>query len=313
MSKQITYGDDSRQAILRGVNRLADAVRVTLGPKGRNVVLDKKFGSPLITKDGVTVAKEIVLAEPLENMGAQMVKEVASKTSDVAGDGTTTATVLAQAIYREGSKNVTAGANPMAVKRGIERAVAAVTEELKKLSKPVKGKMIAQVGTISANNDETIGGIIAQAMEKVGKDGVITVEEAKSIETSLEIVEGMQFDRGYLSPYFVTDPERMETELADPLILLHEKKISSMKDLLPLLEQVAKSGRPLLIVAEEVEGEALATLVVNKLKGTFMCAAVKAPGFGDRRKAMLEDIAILTNGRLIAEEMGIKLEHVQMK
>src|SRR5512136_2712692 len=313
MSKQITYGDDSRQAILRGVNRLADAVRVTLGPKGRNVVLDKKFGSPLITKDGVTVAKEIELKEPLENMGAQMVKEVASKTSDVAGDGTTTATVLAQAIYREGSKNVTAGANPMAVKRGIEKAVAAVTDELKKLSKPVKGKMIAQVGTISANNDETIGGIIAQAMEKVGKDGVITVEEAKSIETSLEIVEGMQFDRGYLSPYFVTDPERMETELADPLILLHEKKISSMKDLLPLLEQVAKSGRPLLIVAEEVEGEALATLVVNKLKGTFMCAAVKAPGFGDRRKAMLEDIAILTNGRLIAEEMGIKLEHVQMK
>src|SRR5512136_2423665 len=313
MSKQITYGDDSRQAILRGVNRLADAVKVTLGPRGRNVVLDKKFGSPLITKDGVTVAKEIELKEPLENMGAQMVKEVASKTSDVAGDGTTTATVLAQAIYREGSKNVTAGANPMTMKRGIEKAVAAVTEEMKKLSKPVKGKMIAQVGTISANNDETIGGIIAQAMEKVGKDGVITVEEAKSIETSLEIVEGMQFDRGYLSPYFVTDPERMETELADPLILLHEKKISSMKDLLPLLEQVAKSGRPLLIVAEEVEGEALATLVVNKLKGTFMCAAVKAPGFGDRRKAMLEDIAILTNGRLIAEEMGIKLEHVQMK
>ena len=257
MSKQITYGDDARQAILRGVNRLSDAVRVTLGPRGRNVVLDKKFGSPLITKDGVTVAKEIELKEPLENMGAQMVKEVASKTSDVAGDGTTTATVLAQAIYREGSKNVTAGANPMALKRGIEKAVAAVTEELKRLSKPVKGKMIAQVGTISANNDETIGGIIAQAMEKVGKDGVITVEEAKSIETSLEIVEGMQFDRGYLSPYFVTDPERMECVLEDALVLIHEKKISGMKDLLPLLEQVAKLAQPLLIVAEDLEGEAL--------------------------------------------------------
>jgi chaperonin GroEL len=313
MSKQITYGDDSRQAILRGVNRLADAVRVTLGPKGRNVVLDKKFGSPLITKDGVTVAKEIELKEPLENMGAQMVKEVASKTSDVAGDGTTTATVLAQAIYREGSKNVTAGANPMAVKRGIEAAVAAVTEELKKLSKPVKGKMIAQVGTISANNDETIGGIIAQAMEKVGKDGVITVEEAKSIETSLEVVEGMQFDRGYLSPYFVTDPERMECVLENALVLIHEKKISGMKDLLPLLEQVAKLGQPLLVVAEDMEGEALATLVVNKLRGTLQVAAVKAPGYGDRRKAMLEDIAILTGGKAITEDLGIKLENLKIE
>jgi chaperonin GroEL len=313
MSKQITYGDDSRQAILRGVNRLADAVRVTLGPKGRNVVLDKKFGSPLITKDGVTVAKEIELKEPLENMGAQMVKEVASKTSDVAGDGTTTATVLAQAIYREGSKNVTAGANPMAVKRGIEKAVAAVTDELKKLSKPVKGKMIAQVGTISANNDETIGGIIAQAMEKVGKDGVITVEEAKSIETSLEIVEGMQFDRGYLSPYFVTDPERMECVLENALVLIHEKKISGMKDLLPLLEQVAKLGQPLLIVAEDLEGEALATLVVNKLRGTLQVAAVKAPGYGDRRKSMLEDIAILTGGKAITEDLGIKLENLKVE
>ncbi|MGD8897350.1 MAG: chaperonin GroEL [Acidobacteriota bacterium] len=310
MSKQITYGDDSRQAVLRGVNRLADAVRVTLGPRGRNVVLDKKFGSPLITKDGVTVAKEIELKEPLENMGAQMVREVASKTSDVAGDGTTTATLLAQAIYREGSKNVTAGANPMAVKRGIERAVAAVTSELEKLSKPVKGKMIAQVGTISANSDETIGGIIAQAMEKVGKDGVITVEEAKSIETSLEIVEGMQFDRGYLSPYFVTDPERMECVLEDVLVLIHEKKISGMKDLLPLLEQVAKLGSPLLIVAEDLEGEALATLVVNKLRGTLNVAAVKAPGYGDRRKAMLEDLAILTGGKAITEDLGIKLENV---
>jgi chaperonin GroEL len=312
MSKQITYGDDSRQAILRGVNRLADAVRVTLGPRGRNVVLDKKFGSPLITKDGVTVAKEIELKEPLENMGAQMVKEVASKTSDVAGDGTTTATVLAQAIYREGSKNVTAGANPMAVKRGIERAVAAVTEELKKLTRPVKGKMIAQVGTISANNDETIGGIIAQAMEKVGKDGVITVEEAKSIETSLEIVEGMQFDRGYLSPYFVTDPERMECVLENALVLIHEKKISGMKDLLPLLEQVAKLGQPLLAVAEDLEGEALATLVVNKLRGTLQVAAVKAPGYGDRRKAMLEDIAILTGGKAITEDLGVKLENLKV-
>jgi len=312
MSKQITYGDDSRQAILRGVNRLADAVRVTLGPRGRNVVLDKKFGSPLITKDGVTVAKEIELKEPLENMGAQMVKEVASKTSDVAGDGTTTATLLAQAIYREGSKNVTAGANPMAVKLGIEKAVAAVTAELKRLSKPVKGKMIAQVGTISANNDETIGGIIAQAMEKVGKDGVITVEEAKSMETSLEIVEGMQFDRGYLSPYFVTDPERMECVLENALVLIHEKKISGMKDLLPLLEQVAKLGQPLLVIAEDLEGEALATLVVNKLRGTLQVAAVKAPGYGDRRKAMLEDIAILTGGKAITDDLGIKLENLKV-
>jgi chaperonin GroEL len=312
MAKQITYGDESRQSILRGVNRLADAVRVTLGPKGRNVVLDKKFGAPTITKDGVTVAKEIELKEPLENMGAQMVKEVASKTSDVAGDGTTTATVLAQAIYREGSKNVTAGANPMELKRGIEKAVAAVVEELKKLSKPVKGKMIAQVGTISANNDETIGGIIAQAMEKVGKDGVITVEEAKSMETSLEVVEGMQFDRGYLSPYFVTDPERMEVVLENALVLIHEKKISNMKDLLPLLEQVAKLSQPLLIVAEDLEGEALATLVVNKLRGTLQVAAVKAPGYGDRRKAMLEDIAILTGGKAITEDLGIKLENLKL-
>jgi chaperonin GroEL len=313
MSKQITYGDDSRQAILRGVNRLADAVRVTLGPRGRNVVLDKKFGSPLITKDGVTVAKEIELKEPLENMGAQMVKEVASKTSDVAGDGTTTATVLAQAIYREGSKNVTAGANPMALKRGIELAVAAVSAQLKKLSKPVKGKMIEQVGTISANNDETIGRIIAEAMEKVGKDGVITVEEAKSMETSLEVVEGMQFDRGYLSPYFVTDPERMECVLENALVLIHEKKISNLKDLLPLLEQVAKVGQPLLVLAEDLEGEALATLVVNKLRGTLHVAAVKAPGYGDRRKAMLEDIAILTGGKAITEDLGIKLENLKLE
>jgi chaperonin GroEL len=312
MAKQITYGDESRQAILRGVNRLADAVKVTLGPKGRNVVLDKKFGAPTITKDGVTVAKEIELKEPLENMGAQMVKEVASKTSDVAGDGTTTATVLAQAIYREGSKNVTAGANPMALKRGIEKAVAAVTEELKRLSKPVKGKMIAQVGTISANSDETIGNIIAEAMEKVGKDGVITVEEAKSMETSLEVVEGMQFDRGYLSPYFVTDPERMECVLENALVLIHEKKISNMKDLLPVLEQVAKLSQPLLIVAEDLEGEALATLVVNKLRGTLHVAAVKAPGYGDRRKAMLEDIAILTGGKAITEDLGIKLENIKL-
>src|SRR5687768_14033704 len=312
MAKQITYGDESRQSILRGVTRLTDAVKVTLGPKGRNVVLDKKFGSPVITKDGVTVAKEIELKEPLENMGAQMVKEVASKTSDVAGDGTTTATVLAQAIYREGSKNVTAGANPMALKRGIEKAVLAVTEELKKLSKPVKGKMIAQVGTISANSDETIGNIIAEAMEKVGKDGVITVEEAKSMETSLEVVEGMQFDRGYLSPYFVTDPERMECVLDNALVLIHEKKISSMKDLLPVLEQIAKLGKPLLIVAEDVEGEALATLVVNKLRGTLQVAAVKAPGYGDRRKAMLEDIATLTGGRAITEDLGIKLENIKL-
>jgi chaperonin GroEL len=313
MAKQITYGDESRQAILRGVNRLADAVKVTLGPKGRNVVLDKKFGSPLITKDGVTVAKEIELKEPLENMGAQMVREVASKTSDVAGDGTTTATVLAQAIYREGSKNVTAGANPMALKRGIEKAVIAVTEELKKLSKPVKGKMIAQVGAISANSDDTIGNIIAEAMEKVGKDGVITVEEAKSMETSLEVVEGMQFDRGYLSPYFVTDPDRMEVVLENALVLIHEKKISNMKDLLPVLEQVAKLGQPLLIVAEDLEGEALATLVVNKLRGTLHVAAVKAPGYGDRRKAMLEDLAILTGGKAITEDLGIKLENVKLE
>jgi chaperonin GroEL len=313
MAKSITYGDDSRQSILRGVSRLADAVKVTLGPKGRNVVLDKKFGSPLITKDGVTVAKEIELKEPLENMGAQMVKEVASKTSDVAGDGTTTATVLAQAIYREGSKNVTAGANPMDLKRGIERAVAAVTEELKRLSKPVKGKMIAQVGTISANNDETIGTIIAEAMEKVGKDGVITVEEAKSMETSLEVVEGMQFDRGYLSPYFVTDPERMEVVLENALVLIHEKRISSMKDLLPVLEQVAKLGQPLLIIAEDLEGDALATLVVNKLRGTISVAAVKAPGYGDRRKAMLEDIALLTGGKAVTEDLGIKLENVKVE
>src|SRR5437870_1338484 len=312
MAKQITYGDESRQSVLRGVNRLAEAVRVTLGPRGRNVVLDKKFGAPLITKDGVTVAKEIDIKEPLENMGAQMVKEVASKTSDVAGDGTTTATVLAQAIYREGSKNVTAGANPMALKRGIEKAVAAVTEELKKLSKPVKGKMIAQVGTISANSDETIGNIIADAMEKVGKDGVITVEEAKSIETSLEIVEGMQFDRGYLSPYFVTDPERMEVVLENPFILIHERKISSLKDLLPILEKVAHAARPLLVIAEDLEGEVVATLVVNKLRGTIQAAAVKAPGYGDRRKAMLEDIAVLTNGKAITEDLGLKLENLKL-
>src|SRR6187401_993063 len=312
MSKQITYGDDSRQAILRGVNRLADAVRVTLGPRGRNVVLDKKFGSPLITKDGVTVAKEIELKDRYENMGAQMGREVASKTSDVAGDGTTTATVLAQAIYREGIKNVTAGANPMDIKRGIEKAVAFVSEELKKLSKPVKGKMIAQVGSISANNDEEIGRIIAEAMEKVGKDGVITVEEAKSMETSLEVVEGMQFDRGYLSPYFVTDPERMECVLENALVLIHEKKISSMKDLLPVLEQVAKLGQPLLIVSEDLEGEALATLVVNKLRGTLQVAAVKAPGYVDRRKAMLEDIAVLTGGKAVTEDLGIKLENIRV-
>jgi len=313
MAKQITYGDESRQAILRGVNRLTDAVKVTLGPRGRNVVLDKKFGSPVITKDGVTVAKEIDLKEPLENMGAQMVKEVASKTSDVAGDGTTTATVLAQAIYREGSKNVTAGANPAEVKLGIEKAVAAVVDELKKLSKPVKGKMIAQVGTISANNDETIGAIIAEAMEKVGKDGVITVEEAKTLETSLEVVEGMQFDRGYLSPYFVTDPARMEVVLENAHVLIHEKKISSMKDLLPVLEQVAKLGEPLLIIAEDLDGDALATLVVNKLRGTLQVAAVKAPGYGDRRKAMLEDLAILTGGKAITEDLGIKLENLKVE
>src|SRR5262247_1198414 len=312
MAKQIIYGEESRQAILRGVNSLANAVKVTLGPKGRNVVLDKKFGSPTITKDGVTVAKEIELKDPLENMGAQMVREVASKTSDIAGDGTTTATVLAQAIFREGAKNVVAGANPMELKRGIERAVEVIVGELKKAAKPVGGAAIAQVGTISANSDETIGTIIAEAMEKVGKDGVITVEEAKSMETSLEVVEGMQFDRGYLSPYFVTDPERMEVVLENPVILIHEKKISSMKDLLPLLEQVARAGRPLVIIAEDVDGEALATLVVNKLRGTLQAAAVKAPGFGDRRKAMLEDIAILTHGRAITEDLGIKLESIKL-
>ena len=324
MAKQIVHGEESRQAILRGVNLLADAVKVTLGPKGRNVVIDKKFGSPTITKDGVTVAKEIELKDSLENMGAQMVKEVASKTSDVAGDGTTTATVLAQAIYREGVKTVAAGANPMALKRGIEKAIAVIAGkidkktgergdgELDKLSKPVTGDMIAQVGTISANNDETIGKIIAEAMKKVGKDGVITVEESKTLETLLDVVEGMQFDRGYLSPYFVTDPERMEVSLENAYILIHEKKISSMKDLLPLLEQIAKGGKPLLIIAEDVEGEALATLVVNKLRGTLQVAAVKAPGFGDRRKAMLQDIAILTGGKAITEDLGIKLENVQV-
>jgi chaperonin GroEL len=313
MAKQIVYGEESRQAILRGVNQLANAVKVTLGPKGRNVVLDKKFGSPTITKDGVTVAKEIELKDSLENMGAQMVREVASKTSDIAGDGTTTATVLAQAIFREGAKNVVAGANPMELKRGIEKAVEVIVAELKKASKPVSGAAIAQVGTISANSDETIGKIIAEAMDKVGKDGVITVEEAKSMETSLEVVEGMQFDRGYLSPYFVTDPERMEVVLENPVILIHEKKISSMKDLLPLLEQVARAGRPLVIVAEDVDGEALATLVVNKLRGTLQAAAVKAPGFGDRRKNMLEDIAILTGGRAITEDLGIKLENIKLE
>jgi chaperonin GroEL len=313
MAKQIVYGEDSRQAILRGVNALADAVRVTLGPKGRNVVIDKKFGSPTITKDGVTVAKEIDLKNPLENMGAQMVREVASKTSDTAGDGTTTATVLAQAIFREGIKMVVAGANPMELKRGIEKAVEAVVAELQKLSKPVSGNMIGQVGTISANSDDTIGKIIAEAMEKVGKDGVITVEEARTMETSLDVVEGMQFDRGYLSAYFVTDPERMEVVLENPVILIHEKKISSMKDLLPLLEQVARGGRPLVIIAEDVDGEALATLVVNKLRGTLQVAAVKAPGFGDRRKAMLEDIATLTGGRAITEDLGIKLENIKIE
>ncbi len=312
-AKEIVYGEKSRQALVHGINQLANAVKITLGPKGRNVILDKKFGSPTITKDGVTVAKEIELKEGIENMGAQMVREVASKTSDVAGDGTTTATVLAQSIFREGIKNVAAGSNPMALKRGIEKAVEVAVEELKKLSRPVKGEMISQVGAISANNDKMIGNIIAEAMKKVGKDGVITVEEAKSIETSLEVVEGMQFDRGYISPYFVTDPERMEAIFDDCLILLHEKKISSMKDLLPLLEQVAKSGSPFLIIAEDVDGEALATLVVNKLRGTITAAAVKAPGFGDRRKAMLEDIAILTGGKVISEDLGIKLENVTME
>ncbi len=310
-AKQITYAEEARGGILKGVNKLADAVRVTLGPKGRNVVIEKKFGSPTSTKDGVTVAKEIELADPVENMGAQMVREVASKTSDVAGDGTTTATVLAQAIFREGSKNVTAGANPMELKRGIEAAVKSAVAAIDGLSKPVGGDEIAHVGTISANNDVEIGNIIAEAMEKVGKDGVITVEEAQGLETTLEVVEGMMFDRGYLSPYFVTDPERMETVLENPKILLHEKKITSMKDLLPILEQVAKQGRPFIMIAEDVEGEALATVVVNKLRGTLQVAAVKAPGFGDRRKAMLEDIAILTGGRVITEDLGIKLENVQ--
>jgi chaperonin GroEL len=313
MAKQIIQGAPSRQAILRGINQLADAVKITLGPKGRNVVIDKKFGSPTITKDGVTVAKEIELKDALENMGAQMVREVASKTSDVAGDGTTTATVLAQAIFREGVKTVAAGANPMALKRGIDKAVEIATAEIKRLSKPVKGDAIAQVGTVSANGDTTIGNIIAEAMNKVGKDGVITVEESRTMDTSLEVVEGMQFDRGYLSPYFVTDPERMEAVLENPLILINEKKISSMKDLLPLLEQVAKMGKPMLIIAEDVEGEALATLVVNKLRGTLNIAAVKAPGFGDRRKAMLEDIAILTGGKVISEDLGIKLENVKIE
>jgi chaperonin GroEL len=311
MAKQIVTGENSRQSILRGVNVLADAVKITLGPKGRNAVIEKKFGAPVITKDGVTVAKEIELADPLENMGAQMVREVASKTSDVAGDGTTTATVLAQAIFREGVKTVAAGASPTALKRGIARAVEVAVEEIKKLHRDVKGDMIAQVGTISANNDRQIGNIIAEAMKKVGKDGVITVEESKTMETTLEVVEGMQFDRGYLSPYFITDPERMECVVEDVYILIHEKKISSMKDLLPLLEQIAKMGKPLLIIAEEVEGEALATLVVNKLRGTLQCTAVKAPGFGDRRKAMLEDIAILTGGKAITEDLGIKLENVK--
>ena len=325
MAKQIVHGEESRQAILRGVNLLADAVKVTLGPRGRNVVIDKKFGSPTITKDGVTVAKEIELQDGLENMGAQMVREVASKTSDVAGDGTTTATVLAQSIYREGVKTVAAGANPMAMKRGIEKAVDVICGnidhktgergkgELDKFSKPVTGDMIAQVGSISANNDATIGQIIADAMKKVGKDGVITVEESKTLETQLEVVEGMQFDRGYLSPYFVTDPERMEVAFENAYILIHEKKISSMKDILPLLEQIAKSGKPLLIVAEDIEGEALATLVVNKLRGTLQVAAVKAPGFGDRRNAMLQDIATLTGGKAITEDLGIKLENVKME
>jgi len=314
MAKQIIYAEEGRTAILKGVTQLARAVKVTLGPKGRNVVLDKKFGSPTVTKDGVTVAKDIELEDPYENMGAQMVNEVASKTSDIAGDGTTTATLLAESIYREGSKNVTAGANPMAVKRGIEKAVETVISELRKLSKPTKDKKeIAQVATISANNDKAIGDLIADAMEKVGKDGVITVEEAKSMDTTLDVVEGMQFDRGYLSPYFVTDAERMECTLEDAYILIHEKKISNMKDLLPILEQIAKMGKPFVILAEDVEGEALATLVVNKLRGTLNCCAVKAPGFGDRRKAMLEDIAILTKGRAISEDLGIKLENLTIK
>ena len=313
MAKQIVTGENSRQAILRGVNILADAVKITLGPKGRNAVIEKKFGAPVITKDGVTVAKEIELQDPLENLGAQMVREVASKTSDVAGDGTTTATVLAQAIFREGVRTVAAGASPMALKRGIDKAVEVAVGEIKRLSREVKGDMIAQVGTISANTDKQVGSIIAEAMKKVGKDGVITVEESKTMETTLEVVEGMQFDRGYLSPYFVTDPERMECVLEDVYILIHEKKISSMKDLLPLLEQTAKMSKPLLIIAEDVEGEALATLVVNKLRGTLQCAAVKAPGFGDRRKAMLEDIAVLTGGKAITEDLGVKLENVKLE
>ncbi len=313
MAKQVVHGEDSRAAILRGVNQLADAVKVTLGPKGRNVVIDKKFGSPTITKDGVTVAKEIELKDTLENMGAQMVREVASKTSDVAGDGTTTATVLAQAIFKEGVRTVAAGANPMALKRGIEKAVAVVVAEVARLAKPVTGEMIAQVGTVSANGDKTIGTIIAEAMDKVGKDGVITVEESKTMDTLLEVVEGMQFDRGYLSPYFVTDADRMEAVLEEPFILINEKKVSNMRDLLPILEQVAKMGRPLLIIAEDVEGEALATLVVNKLRGTLNVAAVKAPGFGDRRKAMLEDIAVLTGGKVISEDLGIKLETITIE
>ena len=313
MANQITYGDASRTAILRGINSLTDAVKVTLGPKGRNVILERKYGAPTITKDGVTVAKEIDLKNALENLGAQMVKEAASKTSDVAGDGTTTATVLTQAIYREGAKNVTAGANPMAIRRGIERAVAAITSELTTMSKPVSGSMVEQVGTISANHDDTIGRIIADAMDKVGKDGVITVDEGKALETSLEIVEGMQFDRGYLSPYFVTDPEHMHVVLENPFILIHEKKISGLKDLLPLLELVAGAGRPLLIVAEDVEGEALATMVVNKLRGSLHVCAVKAPGYGDRRTAMLEDIAILTDGRAVTEDLGIKLDSLKLE
>ena len=313
MAKQVIHGEDSRGAILRGVNQLADAVKVTLGPKGRNVVIDKKFGSPTITKDGVTVAKEIELADSLENMGAQMVREVASKTSDVAGDGTTTATVLAQAIFKEGVRTVAAGANPMALKRGIDKAVSQVVEEIKNQAQPVSGDSIAQVGTVSANGDTKIGEIIAEAMDKVGKDGVITVEESKTMDTTLEVVDGMQFDRGYLSPYFVTDPDRMEAVLDEPMILINEKKVSNMRDLLPILEQVAKMGRPLLIIAEDVEGEALATLVVNKLRGTLNVAAVKAPGFGDRRKAMLEDIATLTGGKVISEDLGIKLETITIE
>src|SRR5271165_3492749 len=312
-AKQIVYSENSRQAILRGVNQLADAVKVTLGPKGRNVVLEKKYGGPTITKDGVPVAKEVELKDPLENMGAQMVREVASKTSDVAGDGTTTATILAQAICREGVKAVTAGANPMAIKRGIDKAVEVVIEEVKKLSKPVSGDMIAQVGRISANSDATIGDVIAEAMQKVGKDGVITVEESKTMTTELQTVDGMRFDRGYLSPYFVTDPERRECVLEDAYVLIHEKKIGSMKDVLPILEQIARSGKPLLVLSEDVEGEALATLVVNKLRGTINVCAVKAPGFGDRRKVLLEDIAILTGGKAIMEETGIKLEGVQLE